>query len=370
MPAQEAPQISPENRLVGVDLMRGLAVFGVAVLHSGSSGPAEGLAGQFELFFNFAVPFFLITSFYFSAKKIYSFKPFKVWSRVPRLLLPYITWTVIYIVFSILKNIVSGSGSKLPKLFSDPFSIIFVGSPGYHLYFIPLLLIGTFLLPGAAWLVHKKIRIRSLILLLIIGSITYQFLISSGNSFILGKNIAFQSFFSFLELDIQNHFFLRLVSVFLAWALRCLPYICLALLWQHPSIQKQLTLKYPRAELFSGLAFLAINIWGVLVLPKAIYEIVSGSLALIFALTLSTMLRTNAWIRNLGQCSFGIFLMHLIWVETCKTVLGRFLPGLLDEVSVYSLVIYASLACIVSWLITSFLIRRKGFLAQVLFGYG
>ncbi|OLP20475.1 hypothetical protein BST81_00240 [Leptolyngbya sp. 'hensonii'] len=356
------------SRLAGLDLLRGAAVLAVALLHSGNGKPAPGGAGFLEHFAGFAVPFFLATSFYLAVSKLYTSKtPYSLPTRLSRLLIPYGVWTAIYVLFACVKYGVSGKRGEWGEIFQDPVSILFFGSPAYHLYFIPLLLMGTVLLKGAERLIQWQLRVIPLLGLLVLSTIAYEVILVTGNGFELGPNLAMQPIFAGLGLSPQQYPLLRIASVALVWALRCLPYIALVLLWKHPSVQK----RFPQVgsqPLVAGLAFLIINGLGDRILPAAIYEVAQGYSALVFALALSTVLEEKPWIRNLGLCSFGIYLMHLIWVETLKTLLGRVFPGLLTEVTILTLLTFAVPACLISWLLTVILMRRKGILPKVLFG--
>ncbi|MBW4518510.1 MAG: acyltransferase [Scytolyngbya sp. HA4215-MV1] len=357
------------SRLPGIDLFRGLAVIAVAILHSDNHMPTHGWAAFLEHFASFAVPFFLATSFYLAVRKLYiSQSPYSLRSRLSRLLIPYVIWTGIYLLFTLLKYTISSREGEIGAIFRDPVSIIFLGSPAYHLYFIPLLLIGTLLLKGAEWLVQQQIRVGTVLFLLILSEMAYEVILISGNGFELGANAAFQTAFSAVGINVQQYPLLRVGAIAIAWILRCLPYIALALLWQHPFVQQRLPELGVRSVVITGLIFMLINIFGDRMLLVGIYEIARGYTALIFALSLSTVIKDHPLITSLGLCSFGIYLMHLIWVETLKTVLGRIFPYLLTNVTALTLLIFACLACTISWFLTALLIRQKGFLPKALFG--
>jgi peptidoglycan/LPS O-acetylase OafA/YrhL len=357
-------------RLTGIDLLRGVAVFAVAILHSGNGAPAPtAWARALENFSGFAVPFFLATSFYLAASKVYTnAKPYCLQSRLVRLLFPYAFWTAIYLLFAVLKYSVSGKMVKIPDLFHDPVSIIFFGGPGYHLYFIPLLLSGILLFKGAECLVWQGVSLKTLVLLSLLSTVTYEVVLTTENGFILGPNVAFQPLFAGFGLDIQQHSLFRVIGVAIAWMLRCGPYIGVALLLQHPSVQKRLPKWSAQSAAIAFLLFFCINGLGDRVLPASVYEVSRGYAALILAIALSTVFGESPLLRNLGLCSFGIYLMHLIWVETFKTLLGRIYPELLTEVTVLTLLTFSSLAWIFSWFLTALLVKRKDMLPKLLFG--
>jgi Acyltransferase family len=322
-------------RLSGIDILQGAALLGVAFLHAGNGKPSVGWAGFMTHFSSFAVPFFLATSFYLGAGKFYTSKTSSsLKSRLSRLLIPYGIWVLIYLLFNILKYAVSGRVDELGTIFRDPVNIIFFGSPAYHLYFIPLLLTGTVFSKGVEAMAKRWGNLQTLLLSFVASTIAYEVILVTGNGFELGSNVAFQTLSSGLELNIKQYSVLRIILVAIAWGFRCLPYVVLALLLQHPSIRKHLPSWNIYIAAITCLLFLIINAFGNQMLPIAVYEIARGYTALIFAIALSATLTENALIKSLGLCSFGIYLMHLIWMETSKTILGKIFPSLLTEVSI------------------------------------
>lgn len=357
------------TRLSGIDILRGVALLGVAILHAGNGKPASGQVKFLEDFSTFAVPFFLATSFYFLAKSFYTYKAvLNFQTRLSRLLIPYVCWMLIYIIFTALKYSVSEKANQLSQVFQDPISIIFFGSPAYHLYFIPLLLTGTILFKIIQKFSRKPFLPKTIFILFLTSTILYQIVLGTGNGFELGPNIAFETVSLNLGLTLQEVPALRVSLVALAWSLRCLPYISLALLLQHPSSQKY----YPPVNLltisFAGVLFLLANTFGNHILPIAVFEILRGYAALVFGILLSTSLPNNRLIKSLGLCSFGIYLMHLIWIETLKTLFGKLNSYFIDEVSIFTVLTFSVLACLISWGVTEVLIRRKGLLYKLLFG--
>ncbi len=357
-------------RLTGIDILRGVALLGVAIMHSGSSAPTTGWARELQHFSGFAVPFFLATSFYLASSKFYTTStPYPFRSRLPRLFIPYTAWVLIYVLFACVKYWVSGRFGDLGEIFQDPISIIFFGGPGYHLYFIPLLLTGTFLLKGAEWLAKHNLQLSGLSLLIALSTFAYQVILITGNGFELGTNWAFQPLFFGLGVDVHSFPLLRVSSVAIAWIFRILPYILIALLLQYPLLRKHLQkLDNTHSRIIIIILFFIVNGLGDLILPEAVHELARGWLALMVGISLSTLFAENALIKNLGLCSFGIYLTHLIWVEIFKTVLGSIYPDLLTHVSVQTLFLFASPAWITSWITTAFLIKQKGIMSKLFFG--
>ena len=80
-----------QQRLIGIDLFRGLAVLAVAILHVVEGGSIDSISGwrQITDFALFAVPFFLALSFYLAIEKLYlSPQPYPLGARLTRLLVP------------------------------------------------------------------------------------------------------------------------------------------------------------------------------------------------------------------------------------------------------------------------------------------
>jgi peptidoglycan/LPS O-acetylase OafA/YrhL len=138
------------DRLLGIELMRGVAVFAVVLSHSGDGTWGEMTTGVEYLreLFSFHVPFFLAVSFYFLSQKLVSnqgssYPPSSLRRRCQRILIPYIVWSIIYVFIRCVFFVVDGDYNKLSKLLDDFSSLVFLGGASYHLYFLPLLLCGT-----------------------------------------------------------------------------------------------------------------------------------------------------------------------------------------------------------------------------------
>jgi surface polysaccharide O-acyltransferase-like enzyme len=112
-----------------IDCGRLLAAFGVILIHLGPSTPqAEYLT---EFFLISSVPFFIITSLYLFQAKEASFDNI----RYARIIIPYISWSVIYLLARQVKSLISGT-----PLTHDWVGVLFFGDAGMHLYFLPLIL--------------------------------------------------------------------------------------------------------------------------------------------------------------------------------------------------------------------------------------
>ncbi|NJK47671.1 acyltransferase [Candidatus Gracilibacteria bacterium] len=363
-----------QRRLVGIDLFRGLAIYCVVILHTDEGieilPPAWSWIVQFS---GFAVPFFLATAFYLTFSKLHESKGgFSLKERLMRLLVPYLFWSALYVAYKVLKYLVQSETDSISKLFHDPIGIIFLGKAAFQLYFLPLLILGTVLAKPVSLLIERKIKLNILILLAILSLILYELILISGNSFENGASLAFQSLLNSIALTnlaLQNNQLLRIILVLIAWTIRCLPYIFVAAIASHPNVKVALS-NYEKSYVYTillVLLFLAINSFGGNLLPQSLYELSRGYLALLSAIALSNYLPSNRTIANLSLCSFGIYLTHLLFVETFQILEKRLYSEELFRTSTLNLLMFALLSFAVSWIVTDILMRKKS-LAKLMFG--
>lgn len=359
-----------KQRLTGIDLFRGIAVYAVAILHSGNGLPVTTVGAEILSHLSgFAVPFFLATSFYLAISKLYNYRSkYFLNTRLARLLIPYCIWSVVYLVYKGFKYWISNKPEQLDKVLQDPVSLIFLGGTGYHLYFIPLLLAGTLLVKVAEYLIRKQIKLKTLFILVAASVFAYEVLLLSGNSFHIGPKVAFEGLLGLVLPNGNSNPLLRLALVEVAWICRCLPYIFMAMLLSYISIEKQLLKLNCKYTAFLFAIFFVINAFSSEFIPESIYELARGYLCLIFAIVLSNNLRENYVITNLGLCSFGIYLMHLIVIELLKILANRMYPAMLNEVSVLSLLMFATPSFLLSWLATSLLICKQKSASKLVVG--
>lgn len=183
-----------QSRLNGIDLIRDVSAFAVAILHSGDETNSINVgywASELREFCGFVVPFFLVTSFYLLISKFASTgKSYPINLRIERLLIPYAIWSVIYLVVRSVKFLLVNEPEDFKKI-SDITSVVFFGAASVQLYFIPLLFTGTFLLILAERLVKLQVPIYQSLCIFLISLGGYQYLLSSDNYFKLGPNNAF-----------------------------------------------------------------------------------------------------------------------------------------------------------------------------------
>jgi fucose 4-O-acetylase-like acetyltransferase len=362
--------MNKNQRLIGIDLFRGIAIYAVVILHSDGVTkvipPAWGMVRNFA---GFAVPFFLATSFYLSINKLYTKNSnYQLKPRLERLLIPYLAWTLVYCLYKITKYLIDFQPERLHSLFKDPIAIFFLGGAALHLYFIPLLLVGTFSIKGAEYFIKRKISLKFLGVILFFSLVVYELILKSGNSFQISSNIAFEPLLSSVNIDIRNHSLLRLLIVEFSWFLRCLPYILVAMIICHPASKIDLisliNCNFVRIA-FLLVIFLIFNGFGEKLLPESCYEIGRGYLALMTGIAVSRYIGKQKLVNNLGLCSFGIYLLHLLVVDFLQVVMLKLYPNFTHP-STQVLVVTSAFYFFISWSIASFLIEKKN--NKLLFG--
>jgi surface polysaccharide O-acyltransferase-like enzyme len=357
------------SRLAGIDLFRGIAVYAVIILHSD-----EGVLNlpthwkQIINFAGFAVPFFLATSFYLTINGLYINSSFySLSSRLIRLLIPYTFWSGLYLLYKATKYIINNEFYQLNSLFQDRISLIFFGGAAFHLYFLPLLLSGTLLVKLPEYLIKKQVTLKVIFLLCILSFVIYEFMLSSGNSFQIGStNMAFQPLLNNIFPDGKQNTLLRLIFVEIAWMLRCLPYIFTAMLLNHPLIRRFFK-PNPYSQLILGLTFLLLNLFNFNHVCVSIYEVVRGYTTLILAISISGYLKTNSLIENLGLCSFGIYLIHLLFVEVFQMIENKLYHNYLTQVSTLALLGISIITFFISWIVVFLLMKNKT-ISKLMFG--
>ncbi len=365
--------MNEKQRLTGVDLFRGIAVYAVIVIHTEHQASIPGSwAAKLVQLSLFAVPFFLATSFYLAINSLHTKKAkFSLKVRLTRILIPYGVWSVIYLSKTaaeyIFKYLILNQPLEGVSIFQDPVNIIFFGGAAYHLYFLAILFSGTILIKFAEYLINKQNKIQVLFLLFGISISIYNLILVSGNSFQLATGTAFQELLNFTLTDGNRNLLLRVVLVELSWMIRCTPYIFMAMILNHSVIKKYFINFSPNSAVLFCILFV-FNFFGSSFFPEAVYEIGRGYFALLFAISLSFELKENSVIKNISLCSFGIYLIHLLVVHVFQSIIKKLFPGSETmAVTLMPLVISSCCSFIVSWMITSLLVRKKS-ISKLMFG--
>jgi hypothetical protein len=284
------------------------------------------------------------------------------------LLIPYGFWSVVYLLQKLLKYLIKHEPEKIGGLFQDPLGLIFLGQSAFHLYFIPLLLAGTLLVPVAESFIHRRIKLNVLLVFLMVSLIIYQ----SYRAFVspaapdpVNLNPAMLGQLELSSPAQHGSALAHVMLVLLGYMVRCLPYMIVALLLNHPFIQGRLLKFGLKDRVMLLAAFLVLNAFTMPLLPSTVHELLRGYAALLLALALSSSLQPNVAITSVSRCSLGIYLMHLLIVEACWSFAKHLdIPA---QISVLNLLVLTTLSFLVSWLLTSLLIKQKP-LAKLMFG--
>ncbi len=219
-----------KSQKIGLDLIRVISTFAVVLLHSGDDAlvPITNNADILRSYFVFPVPVFLALSFYLASKSILVRGHLNLSKKLTRLLIPYAFFSGIYLFYDAIEITDLGVLPYLQRVFeplvADPIGIVFLGEAYVHLYFFPLLIVGTVAMHYlSGWLKQRSaVQIMGLT---VASAIAHHWLMISGNAFIIeGPSTAFQS----LLPSATNNPFLRLLAAYGALLIRCLPYIFLA----------------------------------------------------------------------------------------------------------------------------------------------
>jgi surface polysaccharide O-acyltransferase-like enzyme len=331
------------SRLIGVDLTKIVACFAVVWIHSsgGSYGTIPTSVSKVGGFFSgFAVPFFLAASFYLMGSKLFfGNRSYSFAARFKSLAIPYITWTFIYSLFRVGKYIAAGDSQKLHSFFDDPIYILLLGGAGVHLYYLPLLLSGVVLTFSLKKLLpHPSFNI--LLVLATVSMVIYQLFPFSDHGFSVNPIVPCHQALNLALLTLHGNQIGKATLVFISYILRCSPYIFATLLISHPSVSKYLE----RLSIFSTVLFLISSVFlnvtalfgNTSILPSSINELGTACLLLLFAISLSRQMPSNKFVSSLGTCSFGIYLIHQLFIDIIRPLIYKLHPSSISLVSVSS----------------------------------
>lgn len=353
-----------KQRLLGIDLCRGLAAYAVILVHSGDETwgvPVSDWAIRFRLLFYFAVPFFLATSFFFTTRKLNNNTSLHFWlSKFQRILIPYAIWSIVYLVFRTVVFSLTNQTARLNELLQDPLSIIFFGGASYHLYFLPLLLSGTLLFVLKDYFVTCRFEIKTLAWLSTLSIIINELIVSSGNSFHLNSSSAFPNLLKLIEPNAIGYPIARLILVEVAWILQCMPYFLIAIALNHLLLKAKPSLFNSKGALLLFFAiFIFVNLFREIFLSSTLSGIMVAYSLLIVGIGLSSYLKDSSLIKNLGKCSFGIYLIHPFLLRLTEIIFIFVAPKLTTQVTIMSMLSFSVPSFFMSWLVVSFMMKNK-----------
>lgn len=362
------------KRLLGIDLFRGIAAYGVVLIHGLGEIPRDGSALFLShCFLAFCVPFFLVISFYFSSKLLL-LKGSKNYinNRLKKIIIPYLAWTVIYLLVRAIGWLI-GHKEPFNKLIADPINIIFFGAAGVQLYFLPMLFCGTLAAIPIANLfkITKIIQNKLLLFLCFLLSIYLGDLIATtGNDFVLGEGIAFKQMIDLVSFPNPWLFqFMRFILVLLAWTIKCLPFIIFSFIinnFQSPASLDDY-IDIGRQNILLRLVILIVI--PLLIGTGFIYEIQLVKLfipyiSLIYAILISGLISQSkiiSFISNkLGYFSFGIYLVHALITAGFMPVIVKLHPKIISfQLSPLMLIMSSALIFFISLSVTYFISLNK-----------
>jgi peptidoglycan/LPS O-acetylase OafA/YrhL len=355
------------NRLLGIDLFRGIAAYGVVIIHGLGEMHRDGNALMLSNFLvACCVPFFLITSFYFLVSNLFLYKNKKnyLFGRMKRILIPYLAWSLIYF-FARLFGWILVNDKTFNKLILDPVNLIFFGASGVQLYFLPMLFFGTLFTIFIFYFIKKIQNNLLLYLYLFISICLSQFIIRSGNDFVLGEGIAFKQM---INISIFSNYwlfqFMRLIFVVIAWIIKCLPFIIFSIIL-NKSLSPKLIHQYIGLRqksfvlLITPLFIVTIFIYRIQFLDLFIPYIL-----FIYAILISELISKYSSIRlisiKLGYYSFGIYLVHALLTAGFMPVMVKSYPQVLSfQLSPLTLSMSSAVIFVVSLAITHFISLNK-----------
>lgn len=304
------------QRLAGIEWMRGLSAFGVICIHSGltTHNHTTPEAGRLRDCFTFAVPFFLVASFFFAIRtELRGPVPWREWLRrhAVRLLLPFLFWSAVYLALHTAKLILRHQTGEIGALFADPMLLLFGGGTSLALYFIPLLFIGLALIHAlaGAW---KRLPSWALLLGFVAGLPLSELFGQRGFS---GGNFA---------------------MIVFQEAARCLPLIFAAAL-----LERHLTVGTRHIALFITAGFCLLIVAQLLPLPGSLVDAALGIGSFLLGWGLPGPAQ---WASLMGLFSFGVYLVHQIFLELLQLLLPAGLSlGILGTLAVTVLVFAASM---------------------------
>jgi hypothetical protein len=347
------------SRLIGIDYLRVLATFAVVILHADEGieikSPVWSLLTKLA---DFAVPFFLLTSFFFTLRSVLQNTQIYNWRlRILRLMIPFFSWCLIYLIWRVVRYILSDRLDQIQDTVKEIPSLLILGQTGFafHLYFLPLLLMGNLVIILTVWLI--RLYQHPVIWLTVTGVslCIYQ----SYDVYLSGVKERLSDFGGW------QYYLL----VLFGYLIRCLPYIAIARLMIYPSVLKYLyRFKLFQIGFLTG-CFVLISLINIPVLPPTLIEVLKSTYLLLIALSMSQRLQANDLINSMSLCSYGIYLSHLLFIELIWSIFTR-LGFRIDqgiELSFIPLLLVSTFSFLVAWLVTAVLMRQKQ-AAKLLFG--
>jgi surface polysaccharide O-acyltransferase-like enzyme len=352
--------MSKSARLLGVDLLKGLAAYGVVVIHSLGRQPRTAATESFvTLFLGFSVPYFLAVSLFLTCGKLLVTGPRGfLRGRVERLIIPYLVWTAIFVLVRSALYAAAGRADDLRSLWGSPLPLLFLGVASAQLYFIPLLFVGEVLAVGLVSALGDRLRRPMVVVPLAAAGLAVGWLDT------LRRSPALK--------DPSLSPWARLALNEASYAVWCVPYLTFALLFQLGPVRRRLeTLPTGLVPLLAAAA-VALDVAGLVpgverFLPYTARELLVAFGALGFAVAASRFVAPRAWVESLSACAYGIYLVHPLVIEAFEQAIAR--AGSLRSLVVTppAIATFAAACFLISWWLVAQTIRVPA-LARWLYG--
>jgi fucose 4-O-acetylase-like acetyltransferase len=351
------------QRWLGIDLYRGAAAYGVVVIHSfGHARRTVSTELLIIFFLNFAVPFFLATSLFLTAGRFLSRGTGGfLRTRVDRLIVPYLVWTLIFLVTRSAVHAATGRWDDLRALHAYPLDLLFLGQASGQLYFLPLLFVGELEAVVLFQVLGDRLRRPALVALFFAGAVALVWF----------NPLRYSPLLRDRSLAPPLMIGLNLVN-FAVW---CLPYVAGGVLLQLGPVRERVG----RLGLVPGVLLLAallafdagftFGVRGALdrTFPPAVREVILAFGLLVSALAVSKAVPPGRWLSSLGACTFGIYLAHPLVLQSAEPILNRLGGSRPPLVTPWRITASAALVFLVTWALVA-VVLRVPVLARVLFG--
>lgn len=142
--------MSTITRRSGPDLLRVLCFLAVVTIHVSSVGAFKdnSTAFVFDQVARFAVPcFFMLSGYFWHPGELFLYPRRVIWRSICRILPPFVLWLVLYLL--------AGWSGLLGSHYVDislarAVTSLWTGGAGYHLWFLPALVVGTLMVATLA----------------------------------------------------------------------------------------------------------------------------------------------------------------------------------------------------------------------------
>lgn len=332
-----------KDRLAYYDLLRGLAIIGVVAIHSTGIGYTFNdriidfnLTVFWRQIINFSVPMFIAISGFFLANKdtssTYLYFQF-IKKQVPRVLIPYIVWSLGYLCIDFLK------GATIPSLIYRFFT--FTSSVPF--YFIILIIEYYLLLP----ILQKLATTKGLIISALISSLSC-FLIFYFRYY---TNITLPIFLVGSAPSLLIFFVLGLYVRKNDISLSNLSLILLIVCGLAFSLIETFMLYYKFNDIENSVTAIKIS------------SFIYSTFLILFAFKNADrkLFAKTKLLTFIGEISFGIFLSHMFFILVVSVMINKFLPILKENAILYqvTLIISTLFCCVVFALITRKINKTK-----------